>query len=158
MSTVIRPAVPTDAVTVTRIVTDAYTPYIDRIGRAPAPMTVDYADLIDTTDHVYVATDDDVALDEPIGVLVLVDEPDHVFVDAVAVSPHHHGRGLGRALLDVAEQRACDRGLAEIRLYTNAAMTENLSLYPHLGYVEVDRRVDDGFERVYFVRTLPLAR
>ncbi|TRW77571.1 GNAT family N-acetyltransferase [Mycolicibacterium sp. 018/SC-01/001] len=153
MNTVIRAADPGDVPEVTRIVTDAYTPYIDRIGRAPAPMTVDYADLIDTTDHVYVATDDDVI----VGVLVLVEKPDHVFVDSVAVSPHHHGRGLGRALLDVAEQRACDRGLAEIRLYTNAAMTENLSLYPYLGYTEVDRRVDDGFERVYFVKTLPPA-
>lgn len=154
MSTVIRAAQPADVPAIEGIVAAAYGSYVGRMGRAPAPMTVDYATLVATTDYVYVATNDAVASSDPIGVVVLVDEPDHVFVDSVAVSPHHHGRGLGRALLDFAENRARERGCSEVRLYTNAAMTENLSLYPYLGYVEVDRRVDDGFHRVYFVKTL----
>jgi len=29
-------------------------------------------------------------------------------------------------------------------------MQENLSLYRHLGYIETDRRYEDGFDRVYF--------
>jgi hypothetical protein len=33
-------------------------------------------------------------------------------------------------------------------------MTDNLSLYPHLGYAEVDRRTEDGFNRVYFEKDL----
>jgi len=33
-------------------------------------------------------------------------------------------------------------------------MTENLSLYPALGYHQFDRRVEDGFERIYFRKTL----
>jgi len=33
-------------------------------------------------------------------------------------------------------------------------MTENLSIYPHLGYIEVDRREEDGFSRVYFEKRL----
>ena len=41
-----------------------------------------------------------------------------------------------------------------MRLYTNARMTENLSLYPHLGYVEVERREEDGFDRVFFEKGL----
>ena len=31
-------------------------------------------------------------------------------------------------------------------------MTENLVLYPRLGYVEVDRCVDNGYDRVYFTK------
>ncbi|MEH3140532.1 MAG: GNAT family N-acetyltransferase [Mycobacterium kyogaense] len=133
-----------------RIITEAYEPYIERIGRPPAPMTVDYGELITSTDHVHVVIDDD----RVAGVLVLIDHPDHVFVDSVAVAPQHQGRGLGRVMLDFAEQRARDRGLFEVRLYTNAAMTENLALYPHLGYVEVDRHVDEGYSRVYFVKAV----
>jgi hypothetical protein len=31
-------------------------------------------------------------------------------------------------------------------------MAENLSIYPRLGYVEVARRVEDGFNRVFFAK------
>ena len=33
-------------------------------------------------------------------------------------------------------------------------MTENLELYPRLGYREVDRREEDGFSRVFFRKRL----
>ncbi|MEW5808857.1 MAG: GNAT family N-acetyltransferase [Actinomycetota bacterium] len=141
---------PADVPDIERIVAAAYTPYIQRIGRPPAPMTVDYGKLVDTTDHAHVLVNNG----QIVGVLVIVDEPDHVFVDSVAVTAEQHGRGYGRALLAVAEQRARERGCGEVRLYTNAAMTENLALYPHLGYTEVDRRVDQGYHRVYFTKAV----
>jgi ribosomal protein S18 acetylase RimI-like enzyme len=150
MKPVVRTATPADLADIERIIADAFTPYIGRIGRAPAPMTADYARLVRDTEDVHVVLVDG----DSVGVLVTADEPDHVFVDTIAVSPAHLGRGFGRILLDVAEARARARGCAEVRLYTNAAMTENLALYPHLGYVEVGRRVDDGFQRVFFVKTL----
>ncbi|MEQ9160672.1 MAG: hypothetical protein RLO10_10775 [Roseovarius indicus] len=37
-----------------------------------------------------------------------------------------------------------------MQLYTNEKMVANLSIYPHLGYAETDRRTEDGFNRVYF--------
>ena len=39
-------------------------------------------------------------------------------------------------------------------LYTNAKMRENLALYARLGWREVDRRTESGFERVYFEKTV----
>ena len=33
-------------------------------------------------------------------------------------------------------------------------MTENVAWYPHLGYTEVDRRTDGGFDRVFFCKDL----
>lgn len=33
-------------------------------------------------------------------------------------------------------------------------MTDNLSIYPRLGYVEVERRLEDGFNRVFFEKRL----
>ena len=147
----IRTARPDDAEWVEQIVADAYARYVPRIGREPAPMTVDYRTMIATTDQVSVAVDDS---DIPIGVLVTVVETDHLLVENVAVAGSQQGRGLGRRLLAHAEEQARRCGLAQIRLYTNALMTENLSMYPHLGYAEVGRRTDEGFDRVYFRRDL----
>jgi ribosomal protein S18 acetylase RimI-like enzyme len=53
-----------------------------------------------------------------------------------------------------AEERARHAGLAEVTLYTNARMTENLRFYPALGYTEAGRGVQDGFDRVFFKKTL----
>ena len=41
-----------------------------------------------------------------------------------------------------------------MRLYTNEAMTENLSFYPRHGYRETGRAVQDGFRRVFFSKTV----
>jgi len=45
-------------------------------------------------------------------------------------------------------------GARAVRLYTNEKMTANLSLYPHLGYAETHRAVQDGFARVFFEKQL----
>lgn len=84
------------------------------------------------------------------GYIVLREHPDGLEIENIAVDPEEHGRGFGRALLDFAEAEAARRGLAALRLYTNARMTENLSLYAALGWREVDRRAEGGFDRVYF--------
>jgi hypothetical protein len=41
-----RPAVPGDLPSIEIIVQEAYSPYIDRIGRKPGPMMDDYESLI----------------------------------------------------------------------------------------------------------------
>ena len=41
-------------------------------------------------------------------------------------------------------------------LYTNAKMTRNLDWYVKLGFVETRRIREDGFDRVYFEKTLIL--
>jgi len=53
-----------------------------------------------------------------------------------------------------AERRAREAGLAALDLYTNEAMRENLALYSRLGFVEVGRRDDAGYRRVFLRKTL----
>jgi hypothetical protein len=62
---------------------------------------------------------------------------------------------VGRWLLAAAERHAAELALGELRLHANAAMSENLSFYPRLGYAEVGRGVEDGFDRVYFAKPAP---
>jgi ribosomal protein S18 acetylase RimI-like enzyme len=139
------PAGPADANAVTAVVRSAYAEYVERIGREPAPMTADHAALI-AAGEVWVARDGA----DLVGVLVLRPDGPSLLLENVAVAPAHRGRGIGRALIGFAEERARAGGFAAVTLYTNERMTENLGMYPALGYAETGRRVEDGFARVYF--------
>jgi N-acetylglutamate synthase-like GNAT family acetyltransferase len=92
--------------------------------------------------------------DKVIGALVTEQRSDHLLLEMIAVAPGAQGTGCGRLLLERAENDAVELGLSEVRLYTNEAMTQNLSFYPRHGYRETGRAVDDGFRRVYFSKTL----
>jgi ribosomal protein S18 acetylase RimI-like enzyme len=139
------PARPSDANDVRACVRASYAEYVERIGREPAPMGADYEALIDAGEVWVVRAGGAVA-----GVLVVRPEPPALLLENVAVAPAQRGRGLGRALIAFAEERARAAGLEAVSLYTNERMTENLRLYPRLGYAETGRRVEDGFARVYF--------
>lgn len=148
-NTRIRRAVATDLAGIREIVERAYGPYVQRVGRRPAPMDDDYARKLRSAE-VFVAEADDRIR----GVIVLLEHDDHLFVENVAVDPEYQGAGIGRALLAYAERFAADHDLPELRLYTNALMTENLAYYPRLGYREVARRREAGFNRVFFAKLL----
>ena len=68
---------------------------------------------------------------------------------------HSFYGGITRRLLEFAENTASEAGFSHIRLYTNEAMTENLSLYQRIGYAETHRAEEKGLRRVYMVKTLP---
>ena len=149
MVSTIRMAEAEDVRAVGDLVQRAYAHYVARIGRRPAPMDDDYDSRV-RAGWVHVAVQDD----QLTGVIVLIARRDHLLIDNVAVDPARQGRGIGRRLMDHAEHVARAAGLRDVRLYTNAAMTENLRLYPRLGYEEVDRRVEHGFDRVFFSKRL----
>lgn len=144
----IRPAVAAEYEQVRQIVIAAYSPYIDRIGQPPGPMTDDYAALIDAG-HCHVATAPDIC-----GLIVLIPQDGALLLDNIAVSPEWHGQGIGRILLDFAEAEARRTGRAKITLYTHVMMTENQQIYASRGYVETGRAIENGFDRVYMAKTL----
>jgi ribosomal protein S18 acetylase RimI-like enzyme len=148
-SPLVRLANAPDAPRVREIVGSAYRSYIPRIGKRPGPMLDDYAKRIADA-QVWVL---DLA-GTVVGILVLEESPDGFLLDNIAVAPEHQGEGHGRTLLQFAEHEALRRGWREIRLYTNAAMTENVALYGRIGYVEVARIAEKGFDRVYMAKPL----
>ena len=145
----VRRAQASDAAALRVVATGAYRDYVPRIGRAPAPMTADYAEAIRGGQAWAVVRDGEV-----VGLLVLAVKPDHLLLENVAVLPSAQGRGIGARLLALAEDQARELGRDEIRLYTNEAMTENLVYYPKHGYTETHRAEQDGFRRVFFSKRL----
>jgi ribosomal protein S18 acetylase RimI-like enzyme len=88
------------------------------------------------------------------GILVLEETAEGLLLDNIAVAPDQQGKGVGRALLEFAEAEARRREFTAIHLYTHELMTENLSLYSRIGYVETYRITEKGFDRVYMRKPL----
>lgn len=146
----IRRAEPADRAVVEQIVRDAYSMYIERIGKPPGPMLDDYGALIaDGVVSVCEGSDGTIA-----ALIVLLPKPDHLLLDNIAVRPDRQGRGLGRQLIAFAESEARRLGHAELRLYTHQKMTENIALYARLGFVETGRGQEAGYDRVFMTKRL----
>jgi GNAT superfamily N-acetyltransferase len=146
---VFRPATGADAAAVADLVDRAYGHYVARIGGPPGPMRADYRRVISDRAVTVALSHGSV-----IGVLVLAVTADGFLVENVAVDPIHQGSGLGRALLEFADDEARRAGFDSIYLYTHEKMTENLALYGKLGFVEFDRRSEGGFSRVFLRKQL----
>ena len=145
----LRPAETDDLAFVTNCAGSAYSLYIERIGKKPAPMVADFA-AAQREGHLEIMQAEKV----DIGFLVSFSRQDSLFVENIAIAPEHQGKGFGGAIFALLEVRAQELGLATIELYTNEKMTENLTLYPRLGFEEFDRRTEAGFNRVYFRKTV----
>ena len=146
---IIRPAGIADLDAIRRIVARAYAKYVGRIGKEPGPMLDDYAAHI--RNHAAWVVDTGGAVT---GLLVLLPRDGHLLLDNVAIDPAHHGSGLGGALMRFAEAEASRRGYGELRLYTHATMTENLAMYPALGWQETGRGEEAGYRRVFFSKAV----
>jgi ribosomal protein S18 acetylase RimI-like enzyme len=145
----IRRAEPKDAAAIAACVCAAYIHYIERIGRQPGPMLDDYKQVIrDKQVHV-VSRDGKV-----VGAIVLDITDEGFYLENVAVDPASRGSGVGRALLEFAESEAMRQGFDSIFLATHEKMIENRELYAHIGYVQYDARVVNGFPRVFFRKAL----
>lgn len=132
-----------DARGIARLVRECYAGYVERIGREPKPMTADYDAAV--RDHEVWVLEEGGDLR---AVLELIPADDHVLVENIAVSPRLQRHGIGKSLMAFAEEEAQARGVAEMRLYTNAAFVENIVLYESIGYRETSREGSGGARRV----------
>lgn len=139
-----------DLPAVRAIIQHAYGTYLPRMaGQRPGPMDANYPAQIDAGELYVADTDSGIA-----GLLVIRPYADHLLLDNVAVDPAFQGRGVGRALIAFAEDRAREAGFTEIRLYTHMTMVENQKLYAALGYRETGRHEQDGFDRIFMAKPL----
>jgi ribosomal protein S18 acetylase RimI-like enzyme len=145
----LRPATAEDVPALTELVDAAYGHYVARIGGPPRPMTEDYEEVVRTL-RVTVAE----RSGQIVGLVALDLSDGEVVIENVAVQPAHQGTGVGRALLQHAEDVARGAGVPSVRLYTHELMTENLALYERIGYVEYERRRHGQAEIVHMRKRL----
>lgn len=168
MNLTVSKATPQNASALKKLVEKAYSQYVDKIGKPPSPMLVNYTNLIESSNNqceVYVVKDytvQDHVVDRGVdkvngvivGMLVLKIADSTILLDNIAVDPDKQGLGIGRMLLEKAENQATEAGFHELLLYTNKKMTENITLYEHFGYKVTHCIKEHGYERIYMSKLL----
>jgi len=67
-------------------------------------------------------------------------EPPCLYLDDFSVTKEYRGKGIGSAMLGLAESRAAEKGISVILLHVEKTNTAALGLYQRLGYtVEEDQ-------------------
>ena len=128
----------------------AYAGYLPLMDRKPFPMLDDYARHI-ANGHAHVLEDQG----RVAGYVILIPQGDGVLLlDNIAVDPQAQHRGYGRALLAFAEAEAARSGCSRIHLYTNEVMRDNVIWYTRHGYAITDQRLENGYKRIYFRKTI----
>ena len=145
----IRKTVAADAGGVSALMRAAYSPYLSRLDGPLPPLEANYAEEIES--HQSWVMDEAGVI---IGALFLDRADDHMVLVNVGVAPDQQGRGLGRRLIEKAEQESRAQGVGELRLFTHAKMTENIDLYTRLGWREYDRQEHAGVPRVFMRKPL----
>jgi ribosomal protein S18 acetylase RimI-like enzyme len=127
----------------------AYGKWVPLIGREPKPMTANYDEAV--REHVVFVLEERGRLR---GVLELIPGEDHLLIENVAVATDAQGRGIGQILMGHAEAVARERGLPQLRLYTNERFAANIQLYEKLGYEIYDRVAMGGGRAVWMRKDL----
>jgi GNAT superfamily N-acetyltransferase len=107
-------------------------------------MTTDFGPLVEAG-NVFVAE----LSRKIIALVVLTPDGESLEISSLSVLAEFQRQGLGRLLLGFAEQRAVTLGLKALSLYTNAKLDELVGYYNECGFDVVDRRADEGFDRVF---------
>ncbi|EAV40789.1 hypothetical protein SIAM614_17294 [Stappia aggregata IAM 12614] len=114
------------------------------IDAAYAPVKSTLPDLPDVSagiaadisqNHVFVAE----FADRIIGCAILGLSGTSAHLMNLAVDPDVKGRGVGRRLIEAAEAFAGKNGARAMHLATHIGMPENIALYTHLGWSEMER-------------------
>jgi N-acetylglutamate synthase-like GNAT family acetyltransferase len=146
---IVRQAKTGDVPAIRKCIVEAFSPYIVRVGKPPAPMLLDF-EAHTRSHHIWVAE----YMNTVVGVLVQYQTPEGFYIDTVAALPSLQGHGVGRALLEFAEQEALRHGFESLYLCTNSKMLENQALYIKIGYSEYERKQMEGYDRVFYRKSL----
>lgn len=71
---------------------------------------------------------------------------DAVYIDRLSVDPETRGSGIAKRLIEVVEAHARESGAARVTLGVRLALTQNISFFQRLGFVETGRQAHAGFD------------
>ena len=95
------------------------------------------------TEIVFIAR----AGEQVVGCAFLAEKEGHFYLGKLAVLPAYQGRGVGRHLLEAAEDHARRAGKPIIELQTRIELTANHRVFARLGFVETGRTAHEGYDR-----------
>lgn len=131
----IRKAIVKDSVGLQQCMKLAYSIYLDRMDSTSIPpMDINYSDEIEQHPTWVIDCDGDIT-----GGITIIFEEQYLSIANISVHPDFQGQGFGGTLLEFAENSAKENSYKEMRLATHVLLTENISLYRHLGWTEYDR-------------------
>jgi GNAT superfamily N-acetyltransferase len=88
-----------------------------------------------------------------VGAIRVRHTPDLLLIGRIAIAPDMQGHGVGRALLQAAEQST---SAPQAELFTGSLSEANIRLYEDCGYEISDRVAQgDGTSQVYMRKVLP---
>lgn len=129
----IRTAQPKDAAALAACIDAAYAGYRERLSDLPDVSAGVANDIANHT--VWVVELNTVV----VGGLILMLRDDVALLANVAVDPSCGGQGIGRGLINHAEEHCRALGFKNLRLSTHVDMPENVALYSHMGWAETSR-------------------
>jgi GNAT superfamily N-acetyltransferase len=119
------------------VVAAAYESHLTRIGFPPSQLLWDDTEAIEAGEIWIVG-------DPIVGAIILIETQDALLVGNVAVDPSVRGTGVGRHLMEFAEDRAINQGLRRVAVHHNDVTVEHRTFFDHLGYVQAHRRAEGG--------------
>lgn len=82
-----------------------------------------------------------------VGCIFLADRGDHLYLGKLAVDPQCQGRGIGRRLVEAAQEHAREAGRNAIELQARIELTANHAVFARLGFRETARTAHPGYQR-----------
>ncbi len=146
----VRLARPDDLDRIEAIVAAAYESYMRRMGFPPIQLLRDDSEAIEAG-HIWVAGD------PIVGAIILIELDDTLLVENLAVDPSAQSTGLGRQLMEHAEETAARLALRRVVLHRNEVNLQHQGFFVHLGYSEADRRSEHGQRRAFMEKLVPAA-
>lgn len=86
--------------------------------------------------------------EELAGCVFIKEKDDHFYLGKLAVAPGFEGQGIGRKLIEKAEQHTVARGKPVMELQTRIELTRNHAVFGKLGYRKVAETTHPGFTRI----------
>lgn len=81
------------------------------------------------------------------GCVFLADKGNHLYLGKLAIDSAFQGQGIGRRLVEAAEDHARRLGRTAVELQTRIELTANHAVFARLGFRETARTAHPGYQR-----------
>jgi len=142
----IRRGVAADSADIEALVHAAYGKWVPIIGRNPLPMDVDYdTALKQHRFDLLHQTEGETTRSSLAAMIETYEEGECLFIENLCVSPKFQRKGLGKLLMQYAQDLAGELQKSCMRLDTNKLFSGNVELYQSLGFkTEWEKPVKGG--------------